>query len=118
KTVKEASLMQWQRTMERLQNTAPSGRLVIHISKDIKRWANTSADVEVRCGRCHVRTQAAERCAGRWRGLQPDCRNFQTWQGCGLVFEAGRRPYEHGQSEGHLRHSRRWLGGRRARRPF
>jgi len=50
KTVKEASLMQWQRTMERLQNTAPSGRLVIHISRDIKRWANTSADVEVRAG--------------------------------------------------------------------
>lgn len=50
KTVKEASLLQWQRTMERLQNTAPSGRLVIHISKDIKRWANTAADIEVRAG--------------------------------------------------------------------
>jgi protein involved in polysaccharide export with SLBB domain len=50
KTVKEASLMQWQRTMERLQNTAPSGRLVIHISKDIKHWADTAADVEVRAG--------------------------------------------------------------------
>lgn len=50
KTVKEASLLQWQRTMERLQNTAPSGRLVIHISRDVKRWANTSADIEVRAG--------------------------------------------------------------------
>jgi len=50
KTVKEASLLQWQRTMERLQNTAPSGRLVIHISRDTKRWANTAADIEVRAG--------------------------------------------------------------------
>lgn len=50
KEVKEASLLQWQRTMERLQNTPPSGRLVIHISKDVKRWANTSADLEVRAG--------------------------------------------------------------------
>ncbi len=50
KAVKEASLLQWQRTMEKLQNTPPSGRLVIHISKDVKRWANTSADLEVRAG--------------------------------------------------------------------
>jgi protein involved in polysaccharide export with SLBB domain len=50
KVVKEASLLQWQRTMERLQNTSPSGRLVIHISKDIKHWANTPADLEVRAG--------------------------------------------------------------------
>ena len=50
KAVKEASLLQWQRTMEKLQNTPPSGRLVIHISKDVKRWANTSADLEVRTG--------------------------------------------------------------------
>ena len=50
KAVKEASLLQWQRTMEKLQNTPPSGRLVIHISKDVKRWANTPADLEVRAG--------------------------------------------------------------------
>lgn len=50
KTVKEASLLQWQRTMEKLQNTPPSGRLVIHISKDVRRWANTPADLEVRAG--------------------------------------------------------------------
>ena len=48
KIVKEASLLQWKRTMERLQNTPPSGRLVIHISKDVKRWTNTPADLEVR----------------------------------------------------------------------
>lgn len=50
KEVKEASLLQWQRTMERLQNTPPSGRLVIHISKEVKQWTNTSADLEVRAG--------------------------------------------------------------------
>jgi protein involved in polysaccharide export with SLBB domain len=50
KLAKGASLLQWKATMERLQNTPPAGRLVIHISKDVKRWANTAADIEVRAG--------------------------------------------------------------------
>ncbi len=50
KSVKEASLLQWQRVMERLKNTPPSGRLVVRVSKDVKRWANTPADIEVRAG--------------------------------------------------------------------
>ncbi len=47
---KEAALNQWQTTIQRLQNTPPAGRLVIHISQNVKRWTNTSADVEVRAG--------------------------------------------------------------------
>ncbi len=47
---KDAALLQWQATMERLQNTPPPGRLVIHISRDMKRWQNTSADIPVRAG--------------------------------------------------------------------
>jgi protein involved in polysaccharide export with SLBB domain len=50
KLVKDASVLQWKTTVERLESTPPSGRLVIHISKDVKRWANTSADIEVRAG--------------------------------------------------------------------
>jgi len=50
KAAKDAALMQWQSTMERLQNTPPAGRMVIHISKDSKRWRNTSADIQVRAG--------------------------------------------------------------------
>jgi len=50
KAAKEAALQQWQSTLDHLQNTPPAGRLVIHISKEGKRWANTSADVEVRNG--------------------------------------------------------------------
>ncbi len=50
KAAKDAALLQWQSTMDRLQNTPPVGRLVIHISKDTKRWRNTSADVQVRAG--------------------------------------------------------------------
>ena len=50
KSVKEASLLQWQRVMERLQNTPPSGRLVVHISRDTKKWAGSAADIEVRAG--------------------------------------------------------------------
>ena len=47
---KQAALMQWQTTLEHLQKTPPGGRLVIHVSKDVKHWANTPADIEVRAG--------------------------------------------------------------------
>ena len=50
KLAKDAALQQWEATVERLQNTPPAGRLVIHISKDPKRWTNTPADLEVRNG--------------------------------------------------------------------
>jgi len=49
KAAKEASLLQWKTTMERLQNSPPLGRLVIHISSSMK-WADTSADIPVRAG--------------------------------------------------------------------
>jgi protein involved in polysaccharide export with SLBB domain len=50
KAAKDAALTQWQATVERLQNTPPAGRMVIHISKDSKRWRSTSADIQVRAG--------------------------------------------------------------------
>jgi len=50
KAAKEASLLQWKTTLDRLQQSPPAGRLVIHISSDILRWANTSADIQVRAG--------------------------------------------------------------------
>jgi len=50
KAAKEAALMQWETTLERLQDTPPAGRLVIHISADTSRWANTTADIQVRKG--------------------------------------------------------------------
>ncbi|MGA2356131.1 MAG: SLBB domain-containing protein [Terriglobales bacterium] len=50
KAAKDAALMQWQSTMERLQMTPPAGRMVIHITKDVKRWRNSVADIQVRAG--------------------------------------------------------------------
>jgi protein involved in polysaccharide export with SLBB domain len=47
---KEASLLQWRDTLEKLQSTPPVGRLVIHISNNVKQWANTPADIQVRAG--------------------------------------------------------------------
>jgi protein involved in polysaccharide export with SLBB domain len=46
----KASLLQFKKTVEDLQNTPPVGRLVIHISSDMSRWANTPADVQLRAG--------------------------------------------------------------------
>jgi protein involved in polysaccharide export with SLBB domain len=50
KMAKEASVNQWQAALQKLQASPPSGRLVIHISSDVKHWANTPADVQVRAG--------------------------------------------------------------------
>src|SRR5581483_2461508 len=50
KLAKEAAISQWHTALQKLQSTPPSGRLVIHITKDIKHWANTPADIDVRAG--------------------------------------------------------------------
>ena len=50
KMAKEAAVNQWQVALQKLQDSPPSGRLVIHITKDIKRWADTPADIQVRAG--------------------------------------------------------------------
>lgn len=46
----KAAVLQYQKTIATLQNTPPVGRLVIHVSSDIKRWANTPGDIQVRAG--------------------------------------------------------------------
>ncbi|HEY1801723.1 MAG TPA: SLBB domain-containing protein [Terriglobales bacterium] len=50
KVSKEAALQQWQQALEEIQNTPPAGRMVVHISSKMKRWVNTSSDVQVRAG--------------------------------------------------------------------
>ena len=47
---RESAALQWKNTLDKLQNTPPPGRMVIHISGDVKRWANTPADIQVRAG--------------------------------------------------------------------
>jgi len=41
---------QWKSTLQKLQASTPLGRLVIHVSSDVKRWAHTSADIQVQDG--------------------------------------------------------------------
>jgi protein involved in polysaccharide export with SLBB domain len=50
KIAKDAAVSQWQSALQKLQNSPPSGRLVIHITTDIRKWANTPADIQVRAG--------------------------------------------------------------------
>jgi protein involved in polysaccharide export with SLBB domain len=47
---KQTYLLQWKDTLQKLEGTPPAGRLVIHISSDVKRWANSPADIQVRGG--------------------------------------------------------------------
>jgi len=46
----QATVMQYQSTLQKLQNSPPSGRLVIHISSNMKHWVNSSSDIQVRSG--------------------------------------------------------------------
>lgn len=50
KVAKEAAVSQWQSALQRLQSSPPSGRLVVHMTGNIKHWANSAADVQVRAG--------------------------------------------------------------------
>jgi len=47
---KNAAIAQYQTTLTQLTSSPPVGRVAIRISGDIKRWGNSSADVEVRGG--------------------------------------------------------------------
>ena len=50
KLAKDAAVQQWHATLDQLESAPPEGRLVIHISKNVSKWANTPADIEVRAG--------------------------------------------------------------------
>jgi len=47
---RESAALQWKNTLEKLQNTPPAGRMIIHISGDLNGWAITGADIQVRAG--------------------------------------------------------------------
>ncbi len=47
---RELTLQQYQTTLTQLTSNPPLGRVDIRISSDIKRWRNTSSDIEVRTG--------------------------------------------------------------------
>ncbi len=50
KNAKLTAIGQTEATLAQLQASAPIGRVVMHISPDIKAWQSTSADVQVRDG--------------------------------------------------------------------
>src|SRR5258708_38462431 len=50
KTTKQAGMQQLETTLARLQETTPSGRMVIRISSSLKQWEGTPADVVLRDG--------------------------------------------------------------------
>jgi protein involved in polysaccharide export with SLBB domain len=46
---KQASVLQWQQTLETLETTPAVGRVIIHISRD-PAWIHTAADIQLRAG--------------------------------------------------------------------
>lgn len=47
---RQAAIQQFQVTLSKLEHTPPEGRLVLHISSQLRHWANTSSDIQVRAG--------------------------------------------------------------------
>lgn len=47
---KQAAIQQYQATLRKLETVPPQGRMVLHISSNIKHWVNTPADIQVRAG--------------------------------------------------------------------
>ena len=106
-------MLQWKTTVERLENTPPSGRLVIHISKDVKRWANTSADIEVRAGDEIYIPKKPGVVMVDGAVFHSTAVSFKPGKNAELVSAAGGRPVEHSQPESDLRNARRRVGRRR-----
>lgn len=50
RVAKEAAYRQWEQTLQNLLANPPTGRVSIRISSNIKHWANSSWDIEVRAG--------------------------------------------------------------------
>jgi len=50
KLAQEAVYQQWHTTLQMLINNPPVGRVVIHISPDIRHWAHSAQDIQVRAG--------------------------------------------------------------------
>src|SRR5437763_14052594 len=55
KNAKLTVISQTEATLTQLQASPPIGRLVMHISADMKAWQNTAADLQVRGGRSEER---------------------------------------------------------------
>jgi len=47
---RDASIQQWQSTLDRIRMTPPTGRMVIHVTSDVKHWEKSASDFEVRAG--------------------------------------------------------------------
>ena len=50
KMAKDAVLLQWQAALEKLMTMPPTGRMVVHISSNVKSWAGTQWDPVLRAG--------------------------------------------------------------------
>jgi len=50
KVALDAGYQQWQTTLQNLLHNPPIGRVVIHISSEIRRWSNSPQDVQLRAG--------------------------------------------------------------------
>jgi protein involved in polysaccharide export with SLBB domain len=50
KLSEQAAYQQWQTTLQTLMDNPPLGRVVIQLSPNLRRWANTPQDIQVRAG--------------------------------------------------------------------
>jgi protein involved in polysaccharide export with SLBB domain len=49
-TTREAAMLQWKNTLDKLETVPPPGRMVVHVPRNARNWINTPADIQVRAG--------------------------------------------------------------------
>jgi protein involved in polysaccharide export with SLBB domain len=86
-----ATARQNQQLIDKLRQIPLNGRMVIHISADVRKWEGTAGD-----------SQAAQLCHGGGAGLQPHGDHIQPGQTCRLVFAPGGWPDKHSQQKRHF----------------
>jgi polysaccharide export outer membrane protein len=50
KLSQQAAFQQWKTTLDTLESNPPLGRVVVHISRNIRHWAHSPDDIQVRAG--------------------------------------------------------------------
>ena len=113
---KQATLLQYQSTLANLETAAPAGRMVVHISSNMQRWANTPMDVQVRGGDSFFVPKRPNIVIVNGTVYNPTAITYKPGKRGWYLKQAGGPT--NCQQESHLRYSRRWRSGRRTCGPL
>ncbi len=117
KQAKEAALAQYQTTLTELSANPPVGRVDIRISSSIKRWSNTSADIEVRAGDTLVVPKRPDYVMVTGQVFNPTAVSYRPGKSAKWYFRPIRRAHDPGEQKRRFRHPCRRIGDWLKERP-